>query len=350
MAASKAGKVAVIGLGSWGTAAAGLVARNADTVVGWAREPEVVEGINERRVNPLYLSDYELPANVGATGDVARALEGADAVVLTVPSAFIRATARSMAPYMGEDVPVVVLTKGIEADTGLLMTQVVADEIGNPARMACLSGPTHAEEISHDKPAAAVAAAEDEAVADLFRDLFLSPTFRAYVSSDTVGVEMCGAVKNVIAIACGIAWGMDMGDNAKSVLMTRGLAEIGRLAVAMGGDPLTCMGLAGMGDLITTCTSPHSRNRTFGASLVEGGTLAEYEARTHMVVEGAVAARSASELARKLSVDTPIIDAVCRVLYEGSPVDVELLRLLDRMPYEEFYGLSNPSTEEAHRG
>ena len=332
-------KVAVIGMGSWGTAAAGMVGRRCLEVVGWAHEEEVAKGITRHSVNPLYLSNYQLPPNVVATTSLQEALEGAQAVVLCVPSAFIRATARQMAPYLAEDVPVVVLTKGIEPGTCMLMTQVTADELGGQERLACLSGPTHAEEICQGKPAAAVIAAHKPEVAQLFRELFLSPAFRAYVGEDMVGVEVCGAVKNVVAIACGISKGLNLGDNTISVLMTRGLAEIGRLVAAMGGDPLTCMGLAGMGDLITTCTSPHSRNRTFGTQLVEGETLESYQARTHMVVEGAASVVSAHELAQNLGVDMPVVSAVYRVLYEHSALQDEMWRLLDRSPYDEFYGM-----------
>lgn len=336
-----AGKVTVIGMGSWGTAAAGLLARNAAEVCGWALEDEVARGITEEHRNPLYLAGYELPANVHATTSLEEAVKGAEAVVVVVPSAFMRSTASSLAPLLGADVPVCVLTKGIEPETMMLMTQVVADVCGGPERMACLSGPTHAEEICQGKPAAAVVASSSEPVADLFRSLFISPAFRAYVSDDLVGVEVCGAVKNVVAIACGIARGLELGDNTTAVLMTRGLAEIGRLACAMGAEPMTCMGLAGMGDLATTCMSPHSRNRTFGAALVAGETLEEYQARTRMVVEGAVAARSAHELADRLGVDAPIVDAVHAVLYDHAPVPGEMRRLLDRMPYDEFYGLGD---------
>ncbi|MEY8436425.1 NAD(P)H-dependent glycerol-3-phosphate dehydrogenase [Atopobiaceae bacterium 24-176] len=336
-----ADKVAVIGMGSWGTAAAGLLARNAAQVCGWALEDEVARGITDGHRNPLYLSGYELPDNVRATTSLEEAVEGAEAVIVVVPSAFMRSTASSLASLLGADVPVCVLTKGIEPETMMLMTQVVADVCGGSERMACLSGPTHAEEICQGKPAAAVVASSSEPVADLFRSLFISQAFRAYVSSDLVGVEVCGAVKNVVAIACGIARGLELGDNTTAVLMTRGLAEIGRLACAMGAEPMTCMGLAGMGDLATTCMSPHSRNRTFGAALVAGETLEEYQARTRMVVEGAVAARSAHELAHRLGVDAPIVDAVHAVLYDHASVPGEMRRLLDRMPYDEFYGLGD---------
>lgn len=333
-------KVAVIGLGSWGTAVTGLVAPHAAQVCGWVYEEPIARAVNAEHRNPVYLTGYRIPENVTATNSLAEAVKGAGAVVVVVPSTFLRGTMRQMAPYLHEDVPVLVLTKGIEPDTGLLMTDVVAQELGRPNRVACLSGPNHAEEVCQGKPAAAVVAAAVPEVAELFQALFLGERFRAYVSSDVTGVEVCAALKNVVAIACGIASGLQMGDNAMAVLMTRGLAEVARLATAMGGDPLTCMGLAGMGDLVTTCMSPHSRNRTFGAALVAGETLEEYEGRTSMVVEGAVAARSAHQIAQRLGVDAPVIDAVWSVLYAGSSVTDEMQRMLDRLPSTEFYGLA----------
>lgn len=334
-------KVAMIGLGSWGTAASGLVARHAGQVCGWVYEREVAEGINADHKNPLYLTGYTLPENVVATNDLTEAVTGAEAIIVVVPSAFLRATVRQMAPSVADDVPVLVLTKGIEPGTGLLMTDIVAEELGHPERVACLSGPNHAEEICQGKPAAAVVASKSPEVAAVFQELFLDPHFRAYVSSDVTGVEVCAAVKNVIAIACGIARGLQLGDNALSVLMTRGLAEVARLACAMGGDPITCMGLAGMGDLVTTCMSPHSRNGSFGAALVAGETLEQYQARTHMVVEGAVAALSAHELSERLGVEVPVVDAVWSVLYQGSSVRDEMKRILDRLPSVEFYGFED---------
>lgn len=332
-------KITVIGAGSWGTAIAGVAAQRADQVVMWSHDDVSTVGINKRHVNPLYLSGYELPGNVTATGSFEEALAGADGVIVVVPSPFLRATMHEAAPYVPEKTPVLVLTKGIEADSGMLMTDVVGEEIGAPERVAALSGPNHAEEVCRGCLSAAVIASEDEDCARFFRDLLISPTFRLYLSHDTVAIETCAAVKNVIAIVCGIAAGAGYGDNTLAMIMTRGIAEISRLVHAQGGDPMTCMGLAGMGDLVVTCTSHHSRNRTFGEAFAHGESLTDYQARTHMIVEGAVAARSVSQLARSLNVDLPLTFALDETLYHGLAVDDALKMLVERIPNSEFYGI-----------
>ena len=332
-------KVAVIGTGSWGTAAAGLVAANADDVVIWARSAEVAAAINRDHMNPRHLTDYRLPAGVRATSDPAGCI--ADAYVFAVPSSYLRDVARKFAGVIAPDAPAVVLTKGIEPDTHRLMADVVADEIGHPERMAALSGPNHAEEICRGMVSAAVVASASQQVAETFQRLFVSPSFRVYASTDLKGVEVCAAVKNVIAIACGVAVGLGAGDNTLAVLMTRGLAEIGRISAATGGDPMTCMGLAGMGDLIATCTSRHSRNRTFGEAFVAGESLEAYENRTHMVVEGARAAKSTLQVAGEYGVECPITRAVHAILYEGADVSSAIDSLLDRTPRKEFYGIDD---------
>lgn len=331
-------RIALIGAGSWGTAVAGLAAAGADEVRVWAHEPAVAEGINARHRNPSYLTDYELPGNVAASPELAWVLEGADGIVFATPSAHLRACAREAADWIGPDAPVLSLAKGIEADTGLLMTEVIGEEVGHPERIAALSGPNHAEEVCRGSLSAAVIAAEDAAVAEFFKSVLISPAFRVYVSHDVVGVEMCGAAKNVIAIVCGIAAGSGLGDNTLALIMTRGLAEISRLTHARGGDPMTCMGLAGMGDLVATCTSEHSRNRMFGVAFAQGASLEEYQARRHMVVEGAAAAVSVSALARSLGVDAPLTFALDHALWHGGSIAEALERLTDRFPTSEFYG------------
>ena len=332
-------KVAVIGSGSWGTAICGLLAPHAGQVVLWARSPSVAEAINETHHNPRHLSHYEFPANVRATSSMAEAFDGADAAVFAVPSAFLRGTCEKAAPYVAPELPLLVLTKGIERGSGLLMSDVVASCVGNPARVAALSGPNHAEEICMGMISAAVIAAPAVELAEYFQALVVAPDFRAYASADLVGVEVCGAVKNVIAIAAGITVGLGAGDNALAALMTRGLAEIGRVLASLGGDPLTCMGLAGMGDLVATCTSPHSRNRSFGEAFVAGEDLAAYEARTGMVVEGAEAVRSVVELANARGIEVPIARAVHSIIYEGATMADAVWSLLGRTPHEEFYGM-----------
>ena len=282
-----------------------------------------------------------LPENVVATTGLAQALDGADAIIFAVPSTHLRSVCHQTAPFIAADTPVLCLTKGIEPESGLLMSEVIASEIGNERRVAALSGPNHAEEICRGGLSAAVIASEDPQVGETFKDLLLSTAFRIYLSQDMTGVEVCGAMKNVIAIVCGISAGSGAGDNTLALIMTRGLAEISRLVHARGGQAMTCMGLAGMGDLIATCTSEHSRNRTFGFEFAHGVSLDEYQARTHMVVEGAVAARSVSELARSLGVDIPLTFAVEQTLYNGVTLDRALEILTDRVPSQEFYGLTD---------
>ena len=346
-------KVAVIGSGSWGTAVTRLLAPRAKEVVIWSYEDEVAQGINEDHRNPHQMRDFELAQNVRATTSFEEALKGADAALLVVPSAFLRSTCKRLAPFVDASMPLLVLTKGVERGTGCLMAEVVAQELGGPERIAVLSGPNHAEEISLGKISAAVVAASDPEVAAYFQDLISCEEFRVYVSQDVAGVEVCAAEKNVIALACGIAVASGAGDNTLAVLMTRGLAEISRIAVALGADPLTCMGLAGMGDLVVTCISRHSRNRSFGEAFARGESLASYERRTGMVVEGAEAAASVLSLARERGIAVPITKAVYELLYEGVTFQEVMDELLERLPNEEFYGVvpgaqpgSNTSEQE----
>ena len=297
--------VALIGSGSWGTAVAGLAAARAERVTMWAHSEQTAAGINSEHRNPRYLVGYELPGNVVATTDLVQALDGAEAIIFAVPSTHLRSVCHQAAP------------------------------------VAALSGPNHAEEICRGGLSAAVIASEHPQIGETFKDLLLSTAFRIYLSQDMTGVEVCGAMKNVIAIVCGISAGTGAGDNTLALIMTRGLAEISRLVHARGGQAMTCMGLAGMGDLIATCTSEHSRNRTFGYEFAHGVSLDEYQTRTHMVVEGAVAARSVSELARSLGVDIPLTFAVEQTLYNGVTLDRALEILTDRVPSQEFYGLND---------
>ena len=332
-------KVTVIGSGSWGTAVTRLIAPRAQEVMVWSFEPDVAEGINTNRRNPHQMRDFVVEQNVHATTSFEEALDGAESVVLVVPSAFLRGTCRRFAEYLAKDTPVVVLTKGVERNTGCLMAEVAAQELGNPDRIAVLSGPNHAEEISLGKISAAVVASSNPDVAAYFQELLSCDVFRVYVTEDVTGVEVCAAEKNVVALACGIAVASGAGDNTLAVLMTRGLAEVSRITVALGGDPLTCMGLAGMGDLVVTCTSRHSRNRSFGEAFARGESLTDYERRTGMVVEGAEAAASVLALAQKKGIAVPITKAVYELLYEGVTFEEVLAELLERLPNEEFYGV-----------
>ena len=332
-------RIAVVGAGSWGTAIAKVLGEKVYGVTMYARKPEVAAAINAEHANPRYLSDSVLPKTVTAVSDIAESVRGADAVAVVMPSSTMRETARAMAGAVGEDTPVVVLSKGVEADTGKLMIEVLEDELGNPERLAALSGPNHAEEVVIGMPSATVLASSSDATANLLRDIFFTPTFRVYTSSDVVGVELCAAAKNIVAIACGIAAGAGFGDNTAALLMTRGLAEMSRLTKALGGDPLTCMGLAGMGDLIATCSSKHSRNRTLGEIIAAGGTLEDFVAKTHMVAEGAVAAKTVTDLAERAGVEMPIGRTVRGLLWEGLSLTDAVDQLLSRSPKPEMKGL-----------
>lgn len=332
--------IALIGSGSWGTAVAGLAAAHTDVRM-WSHGAACAEGINREHRNPRYLPDYVLPGNVSATCELGEAIEGADGVIFAVPSSHLRSVAHEAARHLDPHVPVLCLTKGIEHGTGLLMSDIIGEECGHPERIAALSGPNHAEEVCRVGLSAAVIAAEEPRIAEFFKENLISPAFRIYITCDTVGVETCGAVKNIIAVTCGIAAGCGLGDNTLALIMTRGLAEISRLVHARGGDAMTCMGLAGMGDLVATCTSEHSRNRAFGFAFSRGESLESYQERTHMVVEGAVAAVSAAELARELGVDAPITFALDDALWHGRSIQDALDSLVDRIPSEEFYGMND---------
>lgn len=328
--------VAVVGAGSWGTALAQLLAGNGHDVRLWARRDDVARGINEAHRNPDYLKDADLSPRVVATSSVAQACEGASAIVAVTPSKHVRATAESLKGF-ADGLPIVICSKGVEENTGLLPVEVYAEVLGEPTRMAALSGPNHAEEVVRGVPAATVVASGSPETALFFQGLLASPAFRVYTSDDVLGVELCAAFKNVIAIAVGVSYGLGYGDNTAAMLMTRGQAEMGRLVAAAGGDPMTCMGLAGTGDLIATCMSQHSRNRTFGEALAAGETVEQYEARRHMVVEGAQACKTLAALSARYNVELPITDVVRSLVWEGAdPHDVAGL-LAARSLKPEFY-------------
>ncbi len=332
-------RISVIGAGSWGTAVSWLLGGRGHEVHLWAREPEIADAINRSLHNPVYLPTVALPSSVTATANIAEALESAEAVVMVTPSIGVRPTAEAMRPNLGPDMPVVILSKGVEQDTLMLMTEVLIDVLGGPHRIAGLSGPNHAEEVSRGIPSATVVASYEREIGELFQDIFMTPFFRVYTNPDVVGVELCGASKNVIAIAAGMCDGLGYGDNTKATLMTRGLAEMSRLGVAMGANPLTYMGLAGMGDLVVTCTSSHSRNRGIGEFIARGGTMEAFYEKTHMVAEGAVACLSIAALGAREGVDLPITDAVRRVLYEGlDPREAGEL-LMGREARDELHGM-----------
>ena len=326
--------ISVIGAGGWGSALAQLLSSHGRPVTLWAHEPAQAEEINTQHTNRLFLEGVTLAPNIRATADMKEAAQ-ADLCVVVPPSQFLKAVSAQLAASgVRAGVPLVCCTKGLEHHTGRLMTQVLGEFFpDNP--VAALSGPNHAEEVARGTPAAAVVAADDHDLAGHLRKFFCTGTFRAYSSDDVPGVELGGALKNIYAIAAGISDGLGLGDNAKSALVTRSLAELVRLGTKLGGKQETFYGLSGLGDLIVTCFSVHSRNRGLGERLGRGESLADIQKSMVMVAEGVPTARSAHEEAHKLGVDTPLLDTVHAVLFEGlSPRD-GLMRLLARDPKRE---------------
>ncbi len=313
-------KIAVLGGGSWGTTVASLVAPRHDTVL-WARDPEVARAVREDHENPAYLPGFGLDPALTATADLAEAVCGADLVVVGVPTSGFRRVLTDAAPAMRPWIPVVSLSKGLERGSHLRMTQVIREVVpGHP--VAALTGPNIASEILSGKAAAAVIATEDLEVACAIQAVFTRGVFRVYVNDDVIGCELGGALKNVVAIAAGIGEGLGVGDNTRAAVMSRGLAELIRLGEAMGAKPATFAGLAGMGDLIATCVSPHSRNRAVGEQLGKGRKLADILDEMHMVAEGVNTANVALELAERHGLDLPICRMIDRVVKgEMEPID-----------------------------
>ncbi|MGD8148400.1 NAD(P)H-dependent glycerol-3-phosphate dehydrogenase [Ornithinimicrobium sp. Y1694] len=309
-------KAAVFGAGSWGTAFAQILADSGelDEVGLWARRAEVADGINRDRRNPDYLTDVELPQAVRAGTDPAEVADAAGLAVLAVPSQSLRENLATWGSALPDDALVVSLMKGIELHTGLRMSEVIEQSGIERERIVVVSGPNLSKEIAERQPAAAVVAGVDHGAADRVADLVSQPYFRAYTQTDVVGAEIGGAVKNVIALAVGMAEGLGYGDNTKSSLITRGLAEIARLGQALGADPGTLMGLAGVGDLIATCMSPLSRNHRVGVALGQGRTIEELLALPHQTAEGVKSCRSVVELAGRHGVDMPICQGVTAVV------------------------------------
>lgn len=324
-------RVAVFGTGSWGTAFAMILADAGCEVTLWARRPEVVDAVNNTRTNPDYLPGVELPSSVRATTDPAQAARDAEFTVLTVPSQTLRANLAAWASLLPTDTVLVSLMKGVELGTAKRMSEVIGEVAKAPAdRVAVLTGPNLAGEIAARQPAAAVVACTDEAVANRLQAACHTPYFRPYTNTDVVGCELGGAVKNVIGLAVGIADGMGLGDNTKASLMTRGLAETTRLGLAMGADPHTFSGLAGMGDLIATCSSPLSRNHTFGTNLGRGMTLEQTIAASKQTAEGVKSCQSVLDLAQRHGVDMPITETVVSIVHEGKPPLVAVKELMAR--------------------
>lgn len=329
--------VAVLGAGSWGTALALSLARAGREVRLWARRPELAAAIRETRENAEYLPGITLPESVRVTADLAEAVTGADLWLFCTPSQSVRSVAEQLVGHAGPDLIVFSAAKGIETGTLMTTTQVLADVLKTVPRerMGVLYGPSHAEELAQDMPTAVVAAGYDLEVARQVQHTFLTPALRVYTNDDVIGVEVGGSVKNVLAIAAGLSDGVGAGDNAKAALVTRGIAEIRRLGLALGARPLTFAGLTGIGDLVVTCMSRHSRNRYLGEQIGRGRTLASVQAEMKMVAEGVPTTASVHALAQKLGVEMPLTESVYRILFEDKPPGEALQELMTRAPKDE---------------
>ena len=324
-------RVTVMGAGSWGTAFALVLADAGNEVTMWGRRQELCEAISTKHENTDYLPGIVLPRVIRATSDPAEALDGAEVVVFAVPSQQLRANLNDWGALIPPGVPLVSLMKGIELGTHKRMSEVIAELTGaGPDRIAVVSGPNLAKEIAMREPAASVIACEDPALAERLQQMCHTGAFRPYTLTDVVGAELGGAVKNVIALAVGVAIGLGYGDNSKASVITRGLAETARLGTAMGADPMTFLGLAGLGDLVATCSSPLSRNRTFGEKLGAGMTVDEVAAATRQVAEGVKSCQSVSELARIHDVDMPITEHVADLIAGELKPDELVARLISR--------------------
>ena len=308
--------VGVMGAGSWGTALALLLHSNGHQVTVWSINEEEVEMLSKEREHKSKLPGVKIPEDMVFTSDMETAIKEKDFLVLAVPSAFTRGTARNMKPFVKKGQIIVDVAKGIEEDTLMTLSQQIEEEIPQ-ANVAVLSGPSHAEEVGRGLPTAVVIGAKTEETARYLQEMFMNHVFRVYISPDMLGMELGGALKNVIALAAGIADGMGYGDNTKAALITRGIAEIARLGVKMGGAIESFTGLTGIGDLIVTCASVHSRNRKAGYLMGQGKTMEEAMAEVKMVVEGVYSAKAAAKLGKKYGVALPIVDKVNEVLFEG---------------------------------
>ena len=323
--------IAVIGAGSWGTALATVLGQKHAAVRLWVRSPELSHKIQESRENETYLPGCKLPESVTITHNLEEVAAEASLLVLVTPSHAIRETVVKLAPYIKPETILVTAAKGLELSSVKRISEIIAEELPiNSEQIAVLSGPNHAEEVALRYPTATVVAAKSRKVAEYIQDTFMLPYFRVYTNPDIIGVELAGALKNVIALGAGISDGLGFGDNAKSAFMTRGLAEITRLGMAMGANPLTFAGLAGIGDLIATCTSVHSRNRRAGLLLAVGKTVAEIQTETSMVVEGIRATNAAYQLSAKYEVDMPITTQIYQVLYQNKSPKDAVLELMTR--------------------
>ncbi|MBQ3038385.1 MAG: NAD(P)H-dependent glycerol-3-phosphate dehydrogenase [Clostridia bacterium] len=322
-------KIAVIGSGSFGTAVSSLLGKKGYDVALWSFLKDEAERIEKDRENKEFLKGVKLLDTVHCSNDMKECVEGADLIVTVVPSFATRQTAKALAEVVKSSQPLVNLSKGLENDTLLRMSQVYQEELVNN-HIAVMSGPSHAEEVGMGLPTTNVVACENDEVAALVQDIFMDESFRVYLSSDKIGVEIGGALKNVIALCAGICDGLGYGDNTKAALMTRGISEIKRLGVAMGAEAETFAGLSGIGDLIVTCTSMHSRNRRAGILLGQGKTMEETLDEVHMVVEGIHTAKAAFALSQKYGVDMPIVEQACKILFENKSPKLAVKELMTR--------------------
>ena len=325
--------IVVLGSGGWGTALAMLLEQNQHTVTLWSHDPQKAEQLKLKRENPL-LPGVQLPVELQITNDL-NCLRNAELVVFAPPSFALRAVAKEAAPYLPDGVPLLSVTKGIERGTHLRMSQVIAQETGGEHPIAVLSGPSHAEEVARAMPTGVVAASNRAETAELVQRVFTNERFRVYTHDDMVGVELAGALKNVAALCCGVSDGLGLGDNTKALLITRAMAETSRLAERLGGRKETLAGLAGMGDLIVTCTSMHSRNRRAGILIGQGKSAQEAMAEVGAVVEGYYAAESIYQLSQREGVEMPLCRSVYEVLYHGVAVQDVVSSLMRRAKKDE---------------
>ena len=323
-------KVSILGAGSWGTAISVLLCDNGHDVMVWSIDKDEIKMLSEEREHKTKLPGVKISDNLKLTNDAKEAVEFAELIVMVVPSPFVRSTSKTIAPYVKENQLIVNLAKGIEESTLMVLTDVIKDEIPQ-AKTAVLSGPSHAEEVGKRLPTTVVAGAENKEDALLIQDVFMAEYFRVYTSPDVLGIELGGALKNVIALAAGISDGLCCGDNAKAALITRGISEIKKLGVAMGGDAETFGGLSGIGDLIVTCSSIHSRNRMAGYYMGQGFTYKEAMDKVKMVVEGVYSAKAALKLSEKYGVEMPIVTIVNEILFGNITAKDALKQLLTRM-------------------
>jgi len=322
-------KISIIGAGSWGTTLAVLLGEKGYKVSLWTRRKELSEEINEKKENKQYLRDIKVPENVTATNSIKDAVEDSNIVVFVTPSDFLRETSKFFSPYIKKDTLVVHAIKGIEASTGKFMSKILEEELVTEKNIAVLSGPNHAEEVAQKLPTATVIASKDDDTSKFLCRIFTTQNFKAYQHHDVAGVEICSAVKNIVAIAIGVCDGLKLGDNAKASILTLGLSEMSIIAKQFGAKRATCFGLAGVGDLIATCYSSHSRNRFVGEMLAKGKPIEQIKREMHgMIAEGVTNTKSIYNLCRKKEVETPLISHTHKVLYEGMDIKEAIDQLL----------------------